>query len=161
MSFGVYNRTLPLFHEPDQELYNRALDAAANGKLAHLQANQHEWKEFSTDVIDVAALHGKLHILQWCYSKGLFHLHDERTILTLSNAAQEGHLDILRWAKAHGAKISYLTISSAAATGEIKILDWARNENIQFDVQFVKNAAITCKQSKAQAWLQKYYPAKA
>lgn len=162
MTFAVHSRANHQYYAASQEdLLDTTLDAAASGNLSKLQATRHDWKDIAYMVCECAALHGKLHILQWCYSQGIFSLNDERTVLALSNAAQEGHLNVLQWAKRHGAKIDSLTFGAAAATGALPILDWAKNENIPFDVHLVSQSASMRNQREVQNWLQKYYPSKA
>jgi len=46
-----------------------------------------------------------------------------------SNAAEKGHLDILKWARAHGCEWNADVCTAAAATGQLEVLKWLRSQS--------------------------------
>ena len=61
------------------------------------------------------------------------------------NAAQGGHLEVLRWARANGCPWDEATCASAAESGHFEVLKWER-------LSKAGTTCYTCKATKTSQW---------
>ncbi|CAB9518412.1 ankyrin repeat protein [Seminavis robusta] len=66
---------------------------------------------------------------------------DERTC---SAAAEEGNLELLKWARAQGCPWNDTTCKSAAGHGRLELLKWARENGCPWDEDTCLEAAVNC-----------------
>ena len=64
-----------------------------------------------------------------------------RNDLALCWSAQNGHLEVLQWARSNGAPWNEQTCSSAAQNGHEEVLQWARSNGAPWDEQTCFRAA--------------------
>lgn len=93
-------------------------------------ANVCEWDK---DIMESITITGNLKVLQWCYSQGC-----ELTYWICPIAAENGYLDVLKWAfgiqkKKQDTKWEALICSYAAKGGHLQVLKWARENGCEWD----------------------------
>ena len=52
---------------------------------------------------------------------------DVNGLMTCAYAAQNGHLEVLQWARQNGCEWTSLTCTYAAENGHLEVLQWARS----------------------------------
>ncbi len=83
------------------------------------------------------AADGRLATLQW--ARSTLDIPWGRT--TCSEAARQGHLDLLRWARAQGCPWDENTCAQAARGGHLGLLQWARAQGCPWDENTCSQAA--------------------
>ena len=123
-----------------------------------------------------AAYYGKLNILEWMYRKYPYLLSNEQLCTnaalnghfemlkwlhdhhcpwnedTCSFAALNNHLEILIWARQHQCPWNGLTCAFAAEHGHLRIIEWARSNGCPWDERTTLRAAFS-KQYKILRWV--------
>ena len=62
-------------------------------------------------------------------------------LTTCARAAANGHLEVLRWARANGCEWNAETCAGAAGGGHLEVLRWARENGCRWDWRTLANAA--------------------
>jgi hypothetical protein len=93
-------------------------------------------KEVPYEACRIAALAGRLDVLQWERSRGAAW---DRT--TCAAAANGGHLDVLVWARSQDCEWDSITCAAAAMGGHLDVLKWAIDNGAPFDVNLCSHAA--------------------
>lgn len=111
-----------------------------------------------------AAFCGHFEILKWCYENGcplhgeclleennIYHngrILDKKSdkkvtayVNACDNAAQNGHLEIIKWATENGCPWSVHTIFSSVYSGKLEILKWLRENGCEWNATICLNAA--------------------
>ena len=88
---------------------------------------------------NVAAKGGQLKVLQWLRSEagGKFRWDSD----TCKIAAENGHLDVLKYAHQNGCPWNKYTCAYAASKGRLEVLKWARQNGCKWDAEIYANAA--------------------
>ena len=71
----------------------------------------------------------------------------------MRNAAQNGHVKVLRWAREHHCSWDEWTCASAAMHGELKALRWARAHGCPWDDALIHAHAETGGDQEVLRWL--------
>ena len=107
------------------------LCTASNGHLHVLKYLQSNGVTLGQRTINFAAEGGHLSILQWMQSQGhLLELYDGQLSY---HAGLNGQLDVLKWLKKNGFKMSHRLCNVTAASGKVDVLQWCRDQGCKWD----------------------------
>ncbi|KAG5182158.1 hypothetical protein JKP88DRAFT_349039 [Tribonema minus] len=111
--------------------YSVAMVAAARGDIAVLQWvwTTSPWTANSYYICNAAARHGQLAALQWMLRRGC--LWDVFKGDLVTEAARNGHLNMLKWLRAMGFKFGARTVQLAVRGGHFETVKWLHKEGAE------------------------------
>ncbi len=116
--------------------YSAAKNAIENGHLHIIIWLWMSGYQYPKIILSLAAKYGQLGILKWLSTIGrTVNLYWDPSFSAF--AAENGHLEVLKWVRKNGGEWNYWTCAAAASNGHLETLKWARENGCEWN-------SITC-----------------